>query len=128
MLLPTAPPRAEAVVSDLELRLRQLVHLSDPDGTVTIRWLAGLLGEPLPDVQVSTPTLTADMDLHEVALHFKRSVSTIRGWLSRGELRGYKLNGRDWRVPPAAVGEYEERQQQRPRTADPVDIREWRSL
>lgn len=42
-------------------------------------------------------------------------------------MRGYKLNKRDWRVPRAAVEEYEQRQQSEGAPdAEDVDITEWR--
>lgn len=115
-------------MSDLDSRLRQLVRLSDPDGTVTIRWLASLIGVPLEDDGGGAEAAAADLNLEAVAGHFHRSVSTVRGWLGRGEMRGYKLNGRDWRVPRSAIREYEERQQEDPTQRGEVDIREWRKL
>lgn len=120
--------RPDVNVSDLEARLRQLVRLSDPDGTVTIRWLAALIGVCLEDDSGGVEAAASDLNVADVADHFKRSVSTVRGWLGRRELRGYKLNGRDWRVPRSAIREYEERQQQLPAQTDQVDIREWRVL
>ena len=31
---------------------------------------------------------------------------TVRGWLIAQDFRGFKFNGRDWRVPRAALREY----------------------
>lgn len=47
-----------------------------------------------------------DMTVEEVAEEVQRSPSTIRRWLIAGELRGYKLQGRDWRVPRPALRDY----------------------
>lgn len=114
-------------MSEVEQRLHHLVRVGDPDGTVTIRWLAALLADAAgnrPDVQDQP---ARDLTISEVASYFKRSQSTVRGWLGRGELRGYKLNRRDWRVPPSALAEYQEAQQELAGAPDEeVDIREWR--
>ena len=112
----------------MEARLRQLVRIGDPDGTVTLRWLAQLLGEqPEDEEQVDEPV--RDLTVEEVGEHFRRAPSTVRGWLARGELRGYKLNRRDWRIPPSAIGEYEQRQWE-PDSSPPeeIDLSAWRRL
>ena len=46
----------------------------------------------------------SDLTLSEVADRVGRASSTVRGWCSRGLLTGaYRLNGRDWRIPTAAL-------------------------
>jgi excisionase family DNA binding protein len=110
-------------------RLRQLVQLGDPDGTVTLRWLAELLGEPVEGDAVAQSDPPRDLTVVEVSERFRRAPSTIRGWLSRGELQGYKLNGRDWRVTRAAAMEYEQRQREpRVEDLDDADISAWRRI
>ena len=52
----------------------------------------------------------ADLTAEQVAEQLGRSPSTIRGWCIDGRLRAYKLNGREWRVPRAAIREYLEGQ------------------
>lgn len=75
---------------------------------------------------------TRDMSVEKVAEEVGRAPSTVRGWLIAGELRGYKLNGKSWRVPRAALREYLEAQTtssptpQRP--TGEVDIRAWRAV
>ncbi len=60
------------------------------------------LGSPEP----SGPT-PRDLNLKEVADRVGRAESTVKGWCSAGKLSGaYKLNGRDWRVPEAALETY----------------------
>lgn len=44
-----------------------------------------------------------DLRVAEVAEETCRSPSTVRGWLISGQLRGYKLQGPDWRVPRSAL-------------------------
>lgn len=114
---------------DAQARLRRLVQAGDPDGTVTLRWLAEVIGERGGEDERSEDQPQRDLTVEDVATHFRRAPSTVRGWLLRGELRGYKLNGRDWRVPRSAIVEYEERQRE-PDVKDPedVDISAWRRL
>jgi excisionase family DNA binding protein len=112
-----------------EARLRRLVQMGDPDGTVTLRWLAELLGELVEGEAAVKSDPPRDLTVDEVAEHFRRAPSTIRGWLVRGDLRGYKLNGRDWRVPRSALAEYEQRQREpRQDTSDDVDLSSWRRI
>ena len=44
-----------------------------------------------------------DMTLGQVANEVGRATSTVRTWLNSKRLQGYKLNGRDWRVPRIAL-------------------------
>jgi hypothetical protein len=58
----------------------------------------------------------------EVALQLHRSPSTVRGWCEAGRFAGaFKLNGRDWRIPPAAVERFLDAQRPTaPSAADPA--------
>jgi excisionase family DNA binding protein len=58
----------------------------------------------------------------EVALQLHRSPSTVRGWCEAGRFTGaFKLNGRDWRIPPAAVERFLDAQRPAaPSAADPA--------
>jgi excisionase family DNA binding protein len=112
-----------------EARLRRLVQTGDPDGTVTLRWLAGLLGEPVEGEAAAESEPPRDLTIGQVAEHFRRAPSTVRGWLFRGDLRGYKLNGRDWRVPRSALAEYEQRQREpQDEGSGDVDLSAWRRI
>ncbi len=85
-------------------RLRQLAEALPPGGSLTLTRV-GLLelageGGSQPDQEV-TPV---DFTVAELAARFHRSGSTVRDWCEHGRFEGaYKLNGRDWRVPQAAV-------------------------
>ena len=56
----------------------------------------------------------------------------IRGWLGRGELDGYLLNGRAWRVPRTPLRRYLDAQStqatEMPGEAGKVDITAWRRV
>jgi excisionase family DNA binding protein len=99
----TAIEAGKRTVSALD-RLRRLVEVADPDGTVTVRWLAALVDEE--DHSFVAPDRLSDLTLDEVCEAVKKKPSTVRSWLGRGELRGYKLNGKAWRVPRSALAEY----------------------
>ena len=109
-------------------KLRRLIEVADPDGTVTVRWLAAVVEDGAPTY--SPPRSAGDLTLEEVCEAVKKKPSTVRGWLGRKELRGYKLNGKAWRIPRAALAEYLARQADRAGDSpeeDEVDIAAWRS-
>ena len=114
-------------MGDLEQRLRQLVSASDPDGTVTVRWLASLIGESVGELVAGEEPL-GDLTVADVAEIMRRAPSTVRGWLSRGELQGYRLNGRDWRVTRQSLREYQAEQSRQQFQTPPgeVNIGAWR--
>ena len=65
----------------------------------------------------------ADATVAELAARFHRSPSTIRGWLEAGRFPGaYKLNGRDWRVPPDALAAFLAAQRTRPTPEQNVTV------
>lgn len=109
-------------------RLRQLVSALPPAGAVTLTRadLAALLESDGADVAAAT----RDLSVEDVAAETGRKPSTVRGWLISGALRGYKLNGRDWRVTRAALREYLERQVTGPAVeqGEDVDITAWRRV
>jgi len=108
--------------------LRSIVEDTPPDGTVTVpvTWLQNLL-----DAQGDS----SEMRLHtlgETAEFFGLSVSTVRTWLNTGQLDGFKLNGRSWRIPEEALNAFIERQQSGEheppavRNSASVDLGAWR--
>ena len=56
--------------------------------------------------------VAVDLTVSDLAQLFRRHPSTIRQWLESGRLEGYKLLGREWRVPAAAVAAFQDRQRQ----------------
>ena len=108
--------------------LRSIVEDTPPDGTVTVpvTWLQNLL-----DAQGDS----SEMRLHtlgETAEFFGLSVSTVRTWLNTGQLDGFKLNGRSWRIREGAFQafiEHQESGEPEPRTirrSASVDLGGWR--
>src|SRR2546425_1057650 len=64
----------------------------------------GLLELAADDGQTPSDAPQADLTVAEVATRFHRAASTVREWCEHGRFEGaYKLNGRDWRIPLAAV-------------------------
>ena len=78
------------------------------------------------------PAGSRDLTVEDVAERVGRATSTVRGWLIAGQLRGYKLNGRDWRVSPTALQDHMDAQSALISAPEPgdtgVDITEWRRV
>jgi excisionase family DNA binding protein len=85
-------------------RLRQLAEALPPGGSLTLTRL-GLLELAGADASQADQEVTpVDFTVAELAARFHRSTSTVRDWCEHGRFGGaYKLNGRDWRIPQAAV-------------------------
>lgn len=112
-------------------RLRQLVAALPSDSAAVTLSRADLAALIEGSVALAA---TRDLTVEEVAAETRRAPSTVRGWLIADELRGYKLNGRDWRVPRAALREYLDRQAANTGEDPPrqpggeVDISAWRKI
>ena len=87
-------------------RLRQLasaLHSDDSAVTFTRAGLMALLDEDGVGGVIATSSQDAqELTVDEVAEQMRKAPSTLRGWLISGDLRGYKLNNREWRVPRSA--------------------------
>ena len=69
--------------------------------------------ELLEGTQATAPASAqalADLTCREAGLVLGRAPSTVRSWLEAGELEGYRQRGREWRVTPAALQRFQERQ------------------
>jgi excisionase family DNA binding protein len=103
---------------------------NDSAVTLTRADLVALLEGATDDVNRSRPR---DLTVEEVAEEMQRSPSAVRRWLIAGDLRGYKLNGKSWRVPRSALETYRARQagelpESLPENDQEVDIGAWRKL
>jgi excisionase family DNA binding protein len=114
----------------LHERLRQRATPLPSDVSAVTLTRADLLAL-IEDSSEAHPANARDMTVEEVAEETRRAPSTIRGWLIAGELEGYKLNGRDWRITRAALRAYLEDQggaDESPPAAGDVDIGAWRKV
>lgn len=73
--------------------------------SVRVDWLRELLaGAPAEE----SATLRCDLTLEEAAAAVHRAVPTVRAWCTAGLIPGaYKLRGRAWRIPRAALLRFE---------------------
>jgi excisionase family DNA binding protein len=129
------------VTADVIAGLRSLAEALPTGAAVPVprEWLLELLaGSPEPRPQAVQSVTPADLTVAQLAARFGRKPSTVRGWLDRGLIPGaYRFQGREWRVPAAALAAFEARQ--RPENASvpivapraprgrPVDLGAWRS-
>lgn len=85
--------------------LRDALDELPDEALVPVHWVRERLEEePEPD------GLDRLYTVPELAERFDRSEATIRTWLSSGRMRGFKVEGRAWRVRRNEVLAYEERQ------------------
>lgn len=81
-----------------------LVQAAPPDATVTVRWLGELLAIDGGVSEPSGAAASVDLTVEQAAVLFARKASTVRTWCAGGALPGaYRLYGREWRIPPAAI-------------------------
>ena len=88
-------------MTDPRPHLRALAEATAPGGSVLVprEWILALLSEPA--AAVPPPR---DLTVMDLCKRFGRKPSAVRAWLEQGDFPGaYKLRGRDWRVPAAAV-------------------------
>lgn len=105
------------------------------DATVsfTVRQLRAMLeSRPSRAAQVdgcSTFPLTVEQAAEAVG----KSPSTVRSWLSSGQLEGFKLAGKEWRIRPEALDEFFARaeaghgQPEGEGETDSADLGSWRA-
>jgi len=107
----------QETVSDPRAHLQALAEALPPDSVVPVpvAWLRELLapGAALPVPAAEPGRLVPDLTCREAAAVLGRHESTVRAWLEAGELEGYKQRGREWRVTPAALERFRERERTR---------------
>ena len=87
-------------------RLRSIASALPSDASAVTFTRADLLALVERETDEAPTISLRDLSVEEVAEQVGRAPSTVRGWLTSGALRGYKLNGRDWQVPAAALADY----------------------
>lgn len=75
----------------------------------------------------------ADYTVKEVAQRHNRSGQTVRDWIKSGQLEAYRFNGREYRVTPEALAEFERQQRgghlrSGGPTDEAVDLGAWRKV
>lgn len=111
--------------SDSMASIRERLQSLPRGSLVPVDWVLELLGDG-QDGPARPSAPTVDLNVADLALLFKKKPSTVRAWIERGDFPGvYKLNGKEWRVPAAAVEAFQKAQQ---RAADADDdLSAWRS-
>ena len=84
------------------MTLREILEALEPETQVRAGWVLEQLREVESDL--------ADLTVEEAGRVLGRAPSTIRGWLGSGELCGYRLRGREWRITRSALREFLEAQ------------------
>lgn len=74
--------------------------------------------------------VNGDLTVKDVAVAVHRSESTVRGWLVGKRLTGYKLNGREWRIPRASLDQFlaDQGRSPRPNRESSHGLRAWRDV
>ncbi len=119
----------------LHSRLRQLAAALPSDSSAVTFTRADLRVMLDEDDGHESDLILRDLRVEEVAEETCRSPSTVRSWLISGELRGYKLQNRDWRVPRSALREFLNNQPANrsgddagPKSLRRVDLGAWRKV
>jgi len=109
-------------------RLRRLASALPSDASAVTITRADLISLLEEEARPAAPC--RDLTVEEIAEETGRAPSTVRGWLLSGVLRGYKLNGRDWRVPRPALRQYLSAHAEANRAGNEgeVDITDWRRI
>lgn len=89
-------------------RIKQIVDVMPKDGSVIL---------PVKDLwswlEESGPVgFDPDLTVKEVADLYGKTPCTVTAWIRAGDLRAYKLNGKEYRISAKALEEFRDRQSQ----------------
>ncbi len=93
--------------------LRREVTAMPPGALLPRDWLLERLSENAAYAPTSggRPAPPVDLTVGYLAKLFGRQPSTVRAWLERGDFPGgYKLHGKEWRVPASGLEAFQNRQ------------------
>ncbi len=82
------------------MSLRDAIAALPDEAMVPVGWIREQLGSG------SGSDALADLTVEQAAEKLSKAPSTVRAWLIAGELRGYKIHGREWRISPTAIVEF----------------------
>lgn len=89
----TGSPSLRSALSSAVQGLPDDAHLSLPVG-----WLREKLNEDPPE------SFSADLTVKKAGELLDRHHTTVAAWCRQGRIsQAYKMNGREWRIPPAAL-------------------------
>jgi hypothetical protein len=109
--------------------LRTALAAMPPGALVPRDWLLEQLSDAPPATSgpSSTPSPLVDLTIGDLGRLFGKQPSTVRAWVERGDFPGaYKLQGKEWRVPPMAVEGFQDRQRRRAKSGSRLSA--WRSV
>ena len=91
-----------------------------------------LAREIQPAANGSDPKPQADLSTADIATMYDRKPQTVRGWLDRGLLEGYKLLNHEWRITPENLEKFI-REQREPLKLEVVggpepNLNDWRKV
>lgn len=105
----------------LASELSKILSELPPDAMLPVSWIRARLDAPLP---VETD---GDLSCADIGAILHRTAGCVRGWCFRGELKGYRLNNRDWRVSRKSLRQYLDAQGGSPAAEkSPTDLSSWR--
>jgi excisionase family DNA binding protein len=107
----------------LKDRLRRIVEALPPGSA------ASLPRDTLAEwIGADEPAPLSDLTVPEAAEIVTRKPSTVRGWCASGELRAYRLQGREWRITREALREFQDRQANGDELDTDDDLASWRDV
>ena len=84
-----------------------------PPGSLVPRdWVLDQLERPQgAEGAADPPARLVDLSIRDLARLFGKRPSTVRAWVERGDFpAAYKLNRKEWRVPPSSLAAFQTRQ------------------
>ncbi len=114
-----------------QVPMRELTDFMGALEAVKLEALTKTIAEAQRAANGSDPKLQADLSTADIARMYDRKPQTVRGWLDRGLLDGYKLLNHEWRVTPENLQKFirEQREPLKLEVIGPApDLRGWRKV
>ncbi len=105
------------------MNARDLLDALPDDALLPVRVVREILAEQADEREADGP----DYTVAEAGRVLARSASCVRSWCSSGAIDAYRLRGREWRVPRAAIRELQDRERASARgSGRPANLAAWR--